>query len=297
MNPASQNAFPDRDAGGYAPQSTLPFRRSPEGFIARAAAHRSSLWVALGVGFAIAIGVDAIGFVVSRPSLLPLIGPVHLPASSSAHVGYRVVMEPGEVVCGVNSGVCSVRSTAELQYSPAARAPYAMREYFSDRPAMRVLSAEEIAEYKREAEREEQAKLAALPALTDAQTVALLKMTKPWGAGSTLARGVAAHIQRERKATPVYADYLVLQGHGLCRPGTDSPWHVYTSEGYEAARLIAQAKAKELGLHILIEGSKVRSSMNFSCCCGQWSAAFSRGPNGAKTAYRHWCDHVTGVRV
>lgn len=171
-------------------------------------------------------------------------------------------------------------------------APYEMREYFRARPAMRVMSKEEIALYALEAERKEQEQLAALPVLTDAQTVALLKMVDFRQQGSTLCRGIASHIARVSGAAPTYADFHALKELGLCRPGIDSPWHVHTGKGAEAAHLIAKTKARELGLHILIEGSKVKATMSFRCACGQWTGSFSRGPNGAKSAYSHWSEHV-----
>jgi len=170
--------------------------------------------------------------------------------------------------------------------------PYEMREYFRARPAMRVLSAEEIEANRQEQQRKELEERAAMPVLTNKQTVALLKLTNPRNYGSTMARGVASYIEREFNAKPVYADYVALKDLGLCTKPKDSPWSVFTDEGRRCAPIIAKMKAEELDLHMFMEGSKAGPSITFTCMCGKWRATRSRGPNGAKAAYNHWSEHV-----
>lgn len=174
----------------------------------------------------------------------------------------------------------------------STKAPYEMREYFRDKPCMRLLTPEEIEERRQEQLRKEHEERAAMPTLTNAQTVALLKMTSPRRYGSTFARGIATYIERAFKAKPVYADYAALKDLGLCRKAVDSPWHVFTDEGSRCAEIIAKMKAEELDLHMFMEGSGAGPTITFRCMCGKWSATRSRGPNGAKAAYTAYCQHL-----
>jgi hypothetical protein len=159
-------------------------------------------------------------------------------------------------------------------------------------PAMRVLSAEEVQANAREREREEQEKYAQIPALTPLQTVALLKMSGFKRPGSTLARGVAKHMENTLQAKPDWLDYRVLHGLGLCTKPPGEKWHQHTAKGAESATLIAKMKAKEFNLHIFVEADHVKASATFACTCGNWRGAFSRGPNGRKSAYGRWYQHV-----
>ena len=123
--------------------------------------------------------------------------------------------------------------------------------------------------------------------LSDLQTVALLRMNR-----STLCRGIATHMANECQDKPSVFDYRVLVAHGLCYKPDGERWHSITPKGSRLATDIAKAKAKQLGIHIMIEGGHVGAQAEYSCTCGKWNVGYRRGQFTSSNALRGWSMHV-----
>lgn len=124
--------------------------------------------------------------------------------------------------------------------------------------------------------------------LSTLQTIALLRMKR-----STLCRGIATHLQNECQDTPSRFDYVPLVAQGFARrPAEGERWHTITPKGSRFAADLARAKAKELGLHILIEGGHVGAQAEYSCTCGKWNVTYRRGQFTSSNALRGWSRHV-----
>ena len=126
--------------------------------------------------------------------------------------------------------------------------------------------------------------------LTTLQTIALLKMNR-----STLCRGIATHLSNDAQDIPSQFDYRALVAHGLCYRPDGEKWHSITPKGAALAIKIARAKAKELGIHLMIEGGNVGATASYSCACGKWSAAYQRGQFTQSNALRGWSMHVAAA--
>lgn len=125
--------------------------------------------------------------------------------------------------------------------------------------------------------------------LSTMSTIALLRMNHI----STLCRGIATHLQNEIQDTPSRFDYVPLVAQGLARrPAEGERWHTITPKGSCFATNLARAKAKELGIHIMIEGGKVGAQAEYSCTCGKWNVAYRRGQFTSSNALRGWARHV-----
>jgi len=124
--------------------------------------------------------------------------------------------------------------------------------------------------------------------LSNLQTIALLRMVH-----STLCRGIATHLQNECQDKPSRFDYVPLVAHGLARrPAEGEKWHSITPKGSRFATEIAKAKAKELGIHIMIEGGHVGAQAEYSCTCGKWNVGYRRGQFTSSNALRGFGFHV-----
>lgn len=124
--------------------------------------------------------------------------------------------------------------------------------------------------------------------LSDLQTVALLRMNR-----STLCRGIATHLQNECQDKPSRFDYVPLVAHGLARrPADGERWHSITPKGSRLATEIAKAKAKELGIHIMLPGGFTGAQQDFSCTCGKWNVCYRRGVHTDSNALHGWARHV-----
>lgn len=124
--------------------------------------------------------------------------------------------------------------------------------------------------------------------LSTLQSIALLRMNR-----STLCRGIATHLQNECQDTPSRFDYLPLVAHGLARrPAEGERWHTITPKGSRFATDLARVKAKEIGIHIMIEGGNIGSIASFTCTCGKWTGSYQRGIRTATNAYHGWVKHV-----
>jgi len=121
-------------------------------------------------------------------------------------------------------------------------------------------------------------------------TIALLRMN-----GSTLCRGIATHLQNDCQDTPSLFDYRVLVAHKLCYRPDGERFHSITPKGKILATDIAHAKARDLGLHIMIPGGLGGAQQTFSCSCGKWNVCYPRGVNTDSNAYRGWSRHVAAA--
>lgn len=123
--------------------------------------------------------------------------------------------------------------------------------------------------------------------LSTLQTIALLKMNR-----STLCRGIATHLASDAQDMPSLFDYRALTAHGLCYRPEGEKWHSITPKGAALAAKIARAKARELGIHLMIEGGNEGATASYSCTCGKWSGAYQRGQFTQSNALRNWSRHV-----
>jgi len=123
--------------------------------------------------------------------------------------------------------------------------------------------------------------------LSELQTVALLRMNR-----STLCRGIATHMANECQDKPSVFDYRVLVAHGFSYKPDGERWHSITPKGSLFATDLARAKAKELGIHIMIEGGYVGAQAEYSCTCGKWNVGYRRGQFTSSNALRGWSLHV-----
>lgn len=128
--------------------------------------------------------------------------------------------------------------------------------------------------------------------LSTLQTIALLRMNR-----STLCRGIATHLQNEVQDKPSRFDYVPLVAHGFAkRPAEGEKWHSITAKGSRRADEIARAKAKELGIHIMLPGGFTGAQQSFSCTCGKWNVCYPRGLHTDSNALRGWSMHVAQAR-
>lgn len=124
--------------------------------------------------------------------------------------------------------------------------------------------------------------------LSTMSTIALLRMNR-----STLCRGIATHLQNDCQDTPSRFDYVPLVAHGLARqPAEGERWHSITPKGMTHANELARAKAKELGIHILIEGTHHGALASYSCSCGNWRGSYQRGQFTQRNALFRWSRHA-----
>jgi len=127
------------------------------------------------------------------------------------------------------------------------------------------------------------------PELSTIQLVALLRMAGPH---ATICRGVADHLQSEPQDRPSARDYAALKDFDLCEVPEGERWHKLTPPGRVLAHTLAARKAKELSLHIFVEGMTERKYKQFFCACGHWRGGFYRSSTGEMNAYAKWCAHV-----
>lgn len=271
MNPASKYAFPDRDAGGYAPQSSPPFPHlAPEGFFARAAAHRSSLFVALGVGIAIAVSVNAIVPVASR--VLQFGGE---PPISRLLPAYSGIAGSEVVVCGVNSGVCSMRIEKDEgglrllgeRFAPAAAG---LARRIAETPIEPIT-----------------AKKITLEDLTEPEMLAMMQMSR-----MTREQAIWFKLKQTYSVPPfTRSTFAMLREKGLARIPEGKVYHALTWDGDCLAHDVADHLQKKHKVHQAYLLGRVRATVTLKCTCN-WGCGIRAGDNMQAKADRAFSKHL-----
>lgn len=123
--------------------------------------------------------------------------------------------------------------------------------------------------------------------LSNLQIIALLRMNH-----STLCRGVARYVQGDNPKLPSRFDYAVLLAHRLCYKADGDRYHTITTIGSAFAIKIAHAKARELGIHVMIDDGPFGATAKYSCICGGWSNVYQRGQFTHRNALGGWARHA-----